>query len=246
MSDTANFLASYAYFDSATEKYVLGPPLKTVPENTDSLVTFNPAFELSYWRYGLRIAQQWRERQGLSPDGAWNKVLNNLAPLPMQDGVYLQQEGMTNTYTKWNWEHPSLVGPLGMLPGDGVEPAAMRATVKKVWQTWQLERKTWGWDFPMLAMAAARNGEPRIAVDALLHPAPRNNFNAAGLSTGGPFPYFPSNGGLLYAIALMAAGWEAQPSQDPAATNSAPQRHAPGFPDDGSWTVKWENLQKAQ
>lgn len=235
VNETANFLASYAWFDSATEKYVLGPPLKTVPENTDPLLSFNPAYELSYWRYGLRIAQQWRDRQGLSPDGAWNKVLNNLAALPVQDGLYLQQEGMTNTYTKWNWEHPALVGPLGMLPGDGVEPAVMRATVKQVWQTWQWDRKTWGWDFPMLAMAAARNGEPRIAVDALLHPAARNKFNAAGLSEGGPFPYFPSNGGLLYAIALMTAGWD-----------GAPDKPAPGFPDDGSWTVRWENLLKAQ
>lgn len=244
VNDTADFLASYAYFDSATERYVLGPPLKTVPENTDPLLTCDPSYELSYWRYGLRIAQQWRERQGLSPDGAWNKVLTNLAPLPVAEGVYLQQEGMLDTFTEWNWEHPSLVGPLGMLPGDGVEPAVMKATVRKVMAEWKWDR-CWGWDFPMMAMAAARNGEPALAVDALLHPSKKNGFNPAGLSTGGPFPYFPSNGGLLYAVALMAAGWEPAPVPDSAATNSAPQRHAPGFPDDGSWTVKWEGLKPA-
>ena len=70
--------------------------------------------------------------------------------------------------------------------------------------------------------------------------------NQVAARNGEPFPYFPSNGGLLYAIALMAAGWETQPSQDPAATNSVPQRHAPGFPDDGSWTVRWEGLKPAQ
>jgi hypothetical protein len=55
-----------------------------------------------------------------------------------------------------------------------------------------------------------------------------------GLSAGGPFPYFPSNGGLLYAVAMMAAGWD-----------GAPRVHAPGFPNDGSWTVCFEDLSKA-
>lgn len=229
--ETAEFMASYAHFDAKTDRYVLGPPLKTVPENTSAKDAMNPAFELSYWRFGLRLAQQWRERLGLPREPEWDKVLKGLAALPQQDGVYLQQEGMTNTYTQWNWEHPSLVGPLGLLPGDGVDPAVMKATVQKVWQTWQWDRKTWGWDFPMLAMGAARNGEPNIAVDALLHPAERNRIAANGFSAGGPYPYFPSNGGLLAAVAMMAAGWE-----------GAPAAPAPGFPEDGSWTVRWEGL----
>jgi hypothetical protein len=244
VNDTADFLASYAFPDSATGKYVLGPPLKTVPENTNPLLTYNPTYELSYWRYGLRIAQQWRARLGLPPEAAWDKVQAGLAPLPMAEGVYLQQEGMLDTFTKWNWEHPSLVGPLGMLPGDGVDPAVMKATVRKVMAEWKWDR-CWGWDFPMMAMAAARNGEPALAVDALLHPSKKNGFNAAGLSTGGPFPYFPSNGGLLYAVALMAAGWDPASSKDSAGASRGPQRNAPGFPDDGSWSVKWEGLKPA-
>ncbi len=228
---SAEFMASYAAWDEAARQFVLGPPLKTVPENTDPKTAFNPAFELGYWRFGLRIAQQWRERLGLAREPQWDKVLAGLAPLPQLEGVYLQQAGMTNTYTKWNWEHPSLVGPLGFIPGDGADPAVARATVQKVWQTWQWDRKTWGWDFPLLAMGAARCGLPQTAVDALLHPAARNKFNAAGLSEGGPFPYFPSNGGLLAAVAMMAAGW-----------TGAPDKPAPGFPADGAWTVRWEKL----
>jgi hypothetical protein len=163
----------------------------------------------------------------------WDAVLRGLAPLPVQDGLYLQQEGMTDTYTKWNWEHPSLIGTLGMLPGDGVDAAVMRATVRKVMSQWRWDR-CWGWDFPMMAMAAARNGEPAMAVDALLYPSKKCAFTANGLSTGGPFPYFPSNGGLLYAVAMMAAGWD-----------SAPHRNAPGFPKDSTWTVRWEGLKPA-
>jgi hypothetical protein len=229
--DTADFLASFAVLDKTSGRYVLGPPIKTVPENTDARTAHNPAFELSYWRFGLRVAQQWRERLGMARDPNWDKVLQNLAPLPVQDGLYLQEEGMTDTYTRWNWEHPSLIGPLGMLPGDGVDPVAMRATVRKVVDSWQWERKSWGWDFPMVAMAAARNGEPRLAVEALLNPASKNRFTTNGLSEGGPFPYFPSNGALLAAVAMMAAGWD-----------GAAQSKAPGFPDDGQWVVRWEGL----
>ncbi|MBN1417675.1 MAG: hypothetical protein JXP34_02805 [Planctomycetes bacterium] len=230
---TAEFLASFAVRDPKTGRYVLGPPIKTVPENADSARTRNPAFELSYWRYGLRVAQTWRERLGLEREPEWDRVLKDLAPLPAMDGVYLQQEGMEDTYTKMNWEHPSLVGVYGMLPGDGADPETAKRTVKKVWETWRWER-CWGWDFPMMAMAAARVGEPAIAVDALLHPSPRNTYTVPGGNIGGRNPYYPGNGGLLYAVAMMACGWE-----------GAPARHAPGFPDDGSWVVRWEGLRPA-
>jgi hypothetical protein len=232
--DTADFLASFAAFDEASRQFVLGPPIKTVPENNNPRKTTNPAFELSYWRYGLRTAQQWRARLGLPPTPAWAEVLSGLAPLPVADGLYLQQEGMTDTYTKMNFEHPSLIGTLGVLPGDGVDPAVMKNTVRKVMQTWTWDR-CWGWDFPMMAMAAARNGEPAIAIDALLHSSKKNVMNSHGLSSGGPFPYFPSNGGLLYAVAMMAAGWDGAPMG----------KHAPGFPDDGSWTVRAEGFLRA-
>ncbi len=233
VQESAEFMADFAVFDTKTQRYVLGPPLKTVPENTNAKTTFNPTFELSYWRSGLRWAQEWRELLGQPREKHWDDVIQKLQPLPQQDGVYLQQETMLDTYTKWNWEHPSLIGPGGMIPFDGADPATMKRTVKKVWTEWKWDR-CWGWDFPMIAMAAAKNGEPEIAVDALLHPSGKNAMNRVGLSTGGPFPYFPSNGGLLYAVALMAAGWD-----------DAPSGEAPGFPRNGQWSVKHEGLKKA-
>jgi hypothetical protein len=48
----------------------------------------------------------------------------------------------------------------------------------------------------------------------------------------GFIPYFPANGGLLYATAMMAAGWD-----------GAPKHPAPGFPQD--WVVNWEGLHPA-
>jgi hypothetical protein len=233
VQESAEFMADFAFFDEATQHYVLGPPLATVPENSNYVQSWNPTFELSYWRTGLHWAQTWRERLGLPREEKWDDVIQKLAPLPEQDGVYLSQENMPNTYTTMNWEHPSLIGPGGMLPGDGTDPETVKRTVQKVWATWTWDR-CWGWDFPMMAMAAARTGNPQIAVDALLHPSFKNAINKVGLSTGGPFPYFPTNGGILYAVALMAAGWD-----------GAPLTHAPGFPDDGSWTVRFEGLSPA-
>ncbi len=207
---TADFLASYAFFDKGTNRYILGPPLVLVSENTNSKTTQNPTFELSYWRFGLRTAQQWRERLGLPKKAEWDKVLQGLAPLPIQDGLYVLHEGVQNMWTKWAFEHPALTGAYGLLPGDGVDPATMRRTLDKVSTTWDFNR-TWGWDFPMLAMCAARLGEPAKSIDFLMTSAPGFQYDVRGLATGGPFPYFPSNGGLLYAVAMMAAGWDGAP-----------------------------------
>ena len=88
----------------------------------------------------------------------------------------------------------------------------------------------------VLASAAARAGKPGQAVDALMMDVNKNNYSKCGINTGGPVAtYFPGNGGLLYAVAMMAAGWD-----------DAPDKHAPGFPDDGSWVVRHEGLMKAQ
>ena len=232
--DTAEFMASYAVLDSQHQQFVLGPPLKTVSENNDTTATRNPAFELAYWRFGLRVAQTWRERLGLARQPQWDEVLRGLAPLPVADGRYLFQEGLTDTYTKWNWEHPALVGALGMQPGDGVDAATMRRTVRRVMEVWQWER-AWGWDFPMTAMAAARTGEPELAVKALLIDAPKNLYHPNGHNYQRPnlTAYLPGNGGLLAALALMAAGW-----------TDGPRTHAPGFPADGKWDVRFEGLKQ--
>ena len=62
---TADFLASYPVLDSISGLYNMNPPLVIMSENTDHNRTKNPAFELSYWRYGLRTAIEWRKRLNL-------------------------------------------------------------------------------------------------------------------------------------------------------------------------------------
>ena len=226
---TADFMADYASYDKTKNQFDLGPPLYLVSENSDPLVTKNPTFELSYWRTGLRLAQQWRERLGMPINKKWKNVQDKLAPLPQKNGLYETYENIPDMWEKYNYEHPGLIGTYGMLPGDGVDPETFKRTLKKVLETWNFDR-TWGWDFPMLAMAAARCGYPELAIDLLLHPSNNFQFDQHGLTTGGPFPYFPSNGGLLTAIAMMAGGWDGSSSKNP------------GFPKDGNWSIRAEGF----
>ena len=123
---------------------------------------------------------------------------------------------------------------LGMLPGSGLDREAMGRTLD-----WIFRRRswpdTWGWDYPMLAMCAARLGRPQRAIDALLLDTPKNVYRANGHNHQRPglTIYLPGNGGLLAAVAMMAAGWD-----------GAPEGPAPGFPRDGRWQVRWEGLRR--
>lgn len=229
--NTADYMADYLFYDKKTKQYVLGPPVVVVSENTNPLQTINPIFELGYFRYGLRTALEWADRLGLSEKRTkkWKEVLSKLAPLPVADGVYTTYEGIPDMWTKYTYEHPALTGVYGMLPGDGVDQPTFKRTLEKVSKEWQFNR-IWGWDFPMLAMAAARTGQPALAIDMLMHPSAGFQFDEHGLATGGPFPYFPSNGALLTAVAMMCGGWDGSEGE------------APGFPKDGSWTVRYEGF----
>lgn len=230
--ETAEFMASYAFFEQQRGRYVLGPPVIPAQENHPPRETWNPTFELAYWIYGLKTAQLWRERLGMKRNAVWDSVIARLSPLPARDGVYLAHENCPQTYTERNYDHPSMLGALGMLPGDGVDRETMRRTLLKVMKQWQWDQ-TWGWDYPLTAMTAARLGETRIAVDALLMKTEKNRYlpNGHNWQRENLPCYLPGNGGLLYAVALMAGGWQ-----------GAPQQLAPGFPTDGSWTVRREGL----
>jgi hypothetical protein len=234
--ESAEFMASYAWKNPQTGKYDLGPMLKVAAEVNNAPETRNPAFELSYWRYGLRTAQSWRQRMGLAPNHVWQEVLDNLAPLPIEEGVYVLYEGVSSKimWTKYNHSHTDVIGAAAFLPGDGVDWEVMARTFEKTMACYKMDG-LWGWDFPWLAMAASRLNQPQKAIDALLSESKKNKYSACGVNMGGPAnSYFPGNGGLLYAAAMMAAGWD-----------GAPDRPTPGFPNDGSWVVKWEGLKKA-
>lgn len=270
VEETAKLLASWPIWDEAKQRYVLGPPIVPVQENHPPLTTVNPAYELEAFRWGLIAAQQWRERRGLARRADWDKVIAKLATPAQRDGLYLPVESEPDfwrtTQSKacsrhaeppacLNRDHPSFLMAYGLI-GGRVDKDAMRRTLRAVEKDWDL-RQTWGWDYPVVAMTAARLGEPEHAVDWLFQPLPNNKWGVsgmtprvhleaekqlvgpaagdAGIGPDGPGyaraaeTYFPSNGSLLLAVAMMAGGWDGSTG------------HAPGFPKQG-WKVRVEGI----
>ncbi|WP_223192230.1 glycoside hydrolase family 65 [Paenibacillus sedimenti] len=234
--ESAAFMASFAEWDNGQQRYVLGPPVAPAQEIFDHATTMNPAFELSYWAFGLSAANAWRERLGLPRVEKWDHVLKHLSKLPEIGGLYVAAETAPDTFTAGTGtkDHPTMLAPLGILPGDMVDRETMRRTLHEVMKVWDWDA-TWGWDYPMVAMTAARLGECQLAIDMLLMDKITNTYlpNGHNYQRKPLTVYLPGNGGLLSAVAMMAAGWE-----------GGPDAHAPGFPQDGSWNVRYEGLAK--
>ncbi len=232
--ETAEFMADYAVWDRETKRYVLGPPVIPAQESYGKLraTIFNPTYELAYWEWALNVAQSWREELGLPRVVKWDDVAKNLSKPTVREGIYTAIETPPYTVTH---DHPSMLCALGVLPKTSlIDERTMHATLENVFKTWEWPT-TWGWDYPVIAMTAARVGEPERAIDALFLDTPKNRYLANGHNyQRANLPlYLPGNGGLLYATALMAAGWD-----------GAPNRNAPGFPTNG-WVVRHEGLRVA-
>ncbi|MEQ8531228.1 MAG: hypothetical protein RIB86_05235, partial [Imperialibacter sp.] len=99
VQQTAAFMADFAWYDPELKRYILGPGVIAAQERFDPKTTFNPTYEVAYWRWALETAQQWRERQGQARNEKWDKVLNGLSPLPQKDGLYLPQKALLNRTT---------------------------------------------------------------------------------------------------------------------------------------------------
>ena len=236
--ESANFLASFAVLDPKTQRYVLGPPIKNVSEDTGENDTRNPTFELAYWYYGLELGQQWRQRLGLAPEPHWAEVLARLTPLPVRDGKYLEIETYPEMYEHDKMLPTSMLMALGFMPKtDFVDTEIVRRTFAEVnrrngldhWSSWQIGQA---------ALTAARLGEGETAVHILTLETPTSHFMNAGhvrrpKEPSGCPAYLPVNSSFLLAVGLMAGGWD-----------GGPEGPAPGFPHDGKWTVRAEGLQR--
>lgn len=233
---TADFMASYARYDSLNSRYVLGPLMIPAQERFPAESTINSPFELAYWQWGLTVAQKWRERLKLIPDPKWDSVIKIISALPKKDGLYLSAESAPDSWTNKRFEsdHPMVIGIYGMLPNSSmVDSITMKKTFNYAWDHWQWDQ-CWGWDFPMTAMAATRLGMPDKAIDALLMNAEPNTYLANGhnYQNQSLHLYLPGNGALLTAISMMCTGWDGASARNP------------GFPKNGKWNVKWEGLSK--
>ncbi|KAI8634257.1 Six-hairpin glycosidase-like protein [Xylariaceae sp. FL1651] len=239
LTATAEYMASYAWFNDTSGRYDLGPPAYGVTENTPPTKSLNLAYEVAAWRYGLDIARTWKQRLGQPVPTKWTAVARGLALPPQVDGLYTVYEGLNSSW----WEDPdlnddprSVIMLRGFLPDTPVvDPAVELRTADKVAQIWT-DEKIFGWGRPVLAINSAKIGNPERAVGHLTAydywAFDDAGFAARGGNGGTPPPFIAGNAAFLYAVAYMVAGWPGS-------------KDAPGFPQDGSWVVKHEGLHKS-
>lgn len=224
---TAEFMADFAV-RADDGAYDLLAPLVPAQESYGRMRrdVRGPAYEQVYWHWALDVAQNWRARLGLPEEPTWRAVSAGMRPPVVRDGRYPAIAVEPWTIRK---DHPSMLCALGLLPAtDKVDPEVMRATLNDVLGDWNWET-TWGWDYPVIAMTAARLGMSEVAVDALVSDRTKNIVLASGhnwQSSSLPL-YLPGNGGLLSAVALLAAGSDTGPDDS-------------GFPP--GWHVRHEGL----
>ncbi len=253
---TAEFMADFVTYDAKQKSYIL-KGATAMQECMTKDISFNHPFELAYWQYGLEVANRWRERQGKARNAQWDDIIAHLTKLPESDGIYTAGLPMGNTKNlksfdpfesvstktesfaeKCRNDHPAVLGACGLLPFTLLyNKDKMKQTLDWVMQNWNWQT-TWGWDYGMIAMTAARLGDPETALKALLIDTQKNTYlkNGHNFQTSDRLRiYLPGNGALLTAIAMMCAGWD-----------GCDTPHNPGFPKDGKWNVRWEGLQRMQ
>ena len=253
---TAEFIADFVSFDAAQKRYIL-KGATAMQECMTKDISYNQPFELAYWSYGLSVAQKWRERQGKARVALWDDIIKNLSPLPEAGDIYTAGIAIgaaknheafdpfdapakkVETFAdKCRNDHPAVLGACGLLPYTSLyNMEKMKTTLDWVMKNWNWQT-TWGWDYGMIAMTAARLGDPETALKALLIDTQKNTYLPNGHNFQTPDRlriYLPGNGALLTAIAMMCAGWD-----------GCDDKGNPGFPKNGKWDVKWEGLKRMQ
>lgn len=250
VEETAEFMIDYVVWNPETGCYDISAPVIPVQECHKETETFNPAFEIEYWRFTLRIALKWAERLKMQDgretgaghgsdvsDGSsyqkWADVAEHMACLTERDGVYLAHGKCPDTFTEFNRDHPSMLGAYGLMGSTRIDRETMRRTLHRVVECWDY-KTLWGWDFAMMAMTAVRLDEPELAIDIILKDTMKNCYLPNGNNmqvTRKDLPlYLPGNGSLLLAAAIMTAGYEGS------------WRETPGFPENGEWVVEYEGI----
>ncbi len=231
--ETADYMDDFAEYNAEKGVYELTAPVIPAQEVYRPEDTLNPAFEVEYWQFGLKLAVTWAKRLHRSYPEQWEEVADHMAQPRVLDGVYLGHELCETSYTEYAKDHPSVVAAMGLLPGERINPKIMQNTLDKIYQSWDFGT-LWGWDFAMMAMTETRLGNPERALDILLNDTPQNQYmsNGHNLQESRSYLtlYLPGNGSLLFAIPLMAMGYP-----------GCGKPH-PGFPSDGSWKIEVEGM----
>ena len=209
--ETAEFIKSFVHWDESSSRYVLGPPYIPAQECHNPRVVLNAPYEIEYFRWALRKADEWLERLGKETLG-YTEIAEKIVLPAHKDGAYLVHENCPGTFCEYPFytDHPSMLAMYGVLDSDKIDSEIMSGTLDKVISVW--DKKTfYGWDFPMMAMTACRLGRYSDAVDMLLMESPKNTYMPNGhnrMVGNDALPlYLPGNGGFLIAVAMLAGGF---------------------------------------
>jgi hypothetical protein len=247
--DTAAFMADFVLQAPPGKDgcFHLGAPMYTAEiESNDGLpatATKDGTFELVYWRWGLSVANKWRERLGLPADPRWVQAERGLCkPLPQR----INGTG-AEIYYPYSSNYSSIQGhgtvpqlfAHALVPGGahGVNETVMRETLRQARRGLDIDRLPWCSDPPLYAMAAARLGEVGLASEFLLQPngtaGTMEYLRSGNCQIKGFLPvYTPGNGALLSAVAMLVGGWDGDGG-----------KAVPGLPQDG-WNVRAEGFAK--
>ena len=202
--ETAVFMADYVVYHAEKGVYEILPPVIPVQENHPPRITKNPSFEVAYWRFGLKVAYEWLQALG-ETHPEFLEVSQKMAPVHIADGLIEAHENCTETYTKYNTDHPSMLYSYGML-SDEIDETVLLHSLDTFRKGWNLV-SMWGWDFAMLAMIYEKLGKSGDAYDMLLWETEKNAYvvsgNNAQLSRTDLPLYLPGNGSLLMAMSLL-------------------------------------------
>lgn len=228
---TAEFMCDFVSFNEQTGLYNLPPPLIPAQEEFSPETVINPTFELCYWRFGLNLAISWARELG-EDYFAMKRVYERIAMPSVRGNAYMAHQNCPDTFEKYNRDHPSMLFGYGFINDERIDKNVMSTTCDNVLENWDF-KTAWGWDFALIAMTLTRLGRANDAINLLLMDTEKNSYVASGNNyqrERNDLPlYLPGNGSLLFALALMLAGY-------------GDNRGTVGFPNNGMWNIKVEGI----
>ena len=186
------------YVGIDTRSYRLGPPIMNSAEHGDIVGiprgcgdadhpcdgrVYDPTFELTYWKFGLRTAANWSARLGHSPPPGWTDALLKLDSAPTVASPWNQSQRLYNLHAACvnlyhgrtlgcaeRSDHPGHLMAMGVLPGLslGIDFDIMNATFTATQRVWDLEHGYYGTDPHLMAISATRLRRPTDAVHFVL------------------------------------------------------------------------------
>ena len=247
VQQTAEFMAGFVNYDAEKDRYIIEGACAAT-ESLSEDYTVNPSFELSYWHFGLSVAQQWRERMGEERVAAWDDILAKLSPLAATpDGIYLPAEKGSGIPDYEDGTMLRVIAPPA--PAGGYKDGQRGRTTAQV-VPFDVSRYSPSATSTENLLAFGMLPACRLFTEENMQKTLDRANERWGWRRGNwswNYPSFAMNATRLLrpeiavraitmddrsdlAVGMMCAGWDGCEVENP------------GFPKDGGWDVRWEGL----